>query len=146
MYMFSHSGQKHRRLASGISSPDNDDLFLPTKERFHRCRRIEDSLIFKIAMVPDVESSVLRTRSDNDGSRTYWHSAGEGELVDTIGLLDSHDLSGDGEMYTEFEGLQMSAARELCARDPRWKTEVIFNLRTRASLTTGSSSLNNDGR
>ena len=79
-------------------------------------------------MVLDVESSVLRTRSDNDGSRTYWYSAGEGELVDTTGLLGSHDLSGDGEMYTEFEGLQMSAAPELLTRDPRRKAEIIFNL------------------
>jgi hypothetical protein len=70
-------------------------------------------LIFKIGVVLDLEFSVLRTRSDNDGSRAYRHSTGEGELVDTIDLLDRHDLSRDSEIYPEFEGLQMSTAREL---------------------------------
>ena len=87
VHMLGYSGQEDGRLPSGVSSSDNDDLSLAAKQRFHRSGGIVDTSIFKIAVVLDSQSPVLRSSRYYDGSRTNNHSASQCESVNAIDLL-----------------------------------------------------------
>ena len=58
--------------------------------------------------------------------------------MDAIDLLRCHHRSGDRELHTKLQCLQLSATREALAGDPGRKAEIVFDLGAGACLAAGA--------
>jgi hypothetical protein len=130
-------GQKYSSLPRGISSANDNEFLGLAHLRFDKRCAVVNSNAFKPRQVLYRELPIFRPRGDHDGAGR--RSGDPFSQFDHIRFTIAGKLRSIGEQHLRPELLRLyiSARCQIVSGNPRWKAEVVFDVRAGAGLAAG---------
>ena len=128
-------GQVDHRLPRRIPAADHHDFLAPAEPRLHVGGRVVDARALELLEPRDVEPAVLDPAGDQHAARAEPRAVVQGD--DAVAAVDAERAHRAGHTEARAEALRLKqrVPRELGARDPGGKPEIVLDPRARARLT-----------